>query len=125
MPDVLRTLGAGEVAEVAGGELVVVEDVQALAAIRAREHGRLQRIAVLAAMADEAGRARARSLPGPLRGALDRLGAHAAIPCNDTPGHGVCTALSSLPSAIHSSSAMCGAKGPSTCASSDRARSSA
>ena len=57
VPDVLRALGAGDVPEVAGGQLVVVGDVEPLAAVRAGEHGLLERVAVLAAVTDQAGRA--------------------------------------------------------------------
>ena len=86
------TLGGGEVAEVARRELVVVDDVQALAAIRAREDRVLQRVAVIAAVAAQARRARARPLPR-APGGLCGVGAHAGTR-NDTTGHGVCAAPS-------------------------------
>ncbi len=109
VPDVLRALGAREVPEVAGRQLVVVDDVQALAAVRAGEHGVGERIVMVAAMADELRRARACPLAGPLLRRCSAGRAHAGTR-DDTPGHGVCVSPS-LPSAIHSSSAMCGASG--------------
>src|SRR5262249_26143146 len=111
VPDVARALLCGNLAEVPCGELVVVDDVKALAAVRACEHRRVERPVALAAVADELARARARPLPGPLRGGCG-LGAHAGT-LNDARGQGVCVNTSSPPSASHSSSARWGVNGPS------------
>ena len=59
---------AGTSREVPGGQLVVVDDVEALAAVRAGEHRCLERPVCCRSGGRPAGRARARPLPGALRG---------------------------------------------------------
>ena len=76
VPDVLGALGGGEVAEVARRQLVVVDHVEALAAVRAGEDRVLQRVAVITAVATQARRARAGPLPRAL-GGLCGVRAHA------------------------------------------------
>ena len=60
VPDVLGALGVRDLSEMTSGQLVVVDDVKPLAAVRTREHRVGQRIVVLAAVAGQTGRARAR-----------------------------------------------------------------
>src|SRR5262249_40316676 len=124
VPDVARALPPRDLLEVLRGSLVVVGDVQPLAALRAREYRLLERKALLAAVTDEAGRTRARPLASPSLGTLSGWCAHAGTR-NDTPGHGVWAPCSSWPKAIHSSSARCGTSGPSIWASRASASSSA
>ena len=81
----------GHLAEVAGGPLVVVDDVEPLAAVRAGEHGSLERVVVsqrwqTSPVAHE--RVRCLDPVGPCG-----LCAHAGT-WNDTPGHGVCAPCS-------------------------------
>src|SRR5262249_37397884 len=89
-PDVLGAPVARDLLETACGELVVVLDIQTLAAVRTGEHPRLiEREALFAAVAGQADGARARPLTGSVGPAVCGCRAHAGTR-NDTPGHGVC-----------------------------------